>query len=195
MPVYGDGPKKMWTEVHLGGKVWNVYRKGESLYSSPAIAAHVTGYGRRYLWYAMREVPAKHLYRVHTDSLLVDAVGLSYLAPLLNEKEPGFLKVENAGSYMKIVDVGLYTLGSKVKRSGLTDHAKPLPEGGYRDKRVDHLAGMLRRGKITPYTERKVDIKGRGGVSPAPPPPGRWLPVPLVQPGSSVQYVPRERRL
>lgn len=191
MPVYRGSCRKVWTEVHLGGKIWNVYRQGESLYSCPSIAAHVTGYGRRWLWWAMREVPEKHLYRVHTDSLLVDEVGLSYLDGLLNEKEPGLLKIETSGSYLKLVDVGLYTIGNKVKSSGLSRYAQPLPGGGYRDRQIDHITGMLARGKFTDYTERVIETRQGARVSSAPPPPGRWLPLMLVEGTGTFRSVPR----
>src|SRR5262249_11479721 len=87
---------------HIAGLILSREPSGESRYSHPAIAAHVTAYGRVLLWELLESAGIQHVHYMDTDSLHVTRQGLENLAPYLSPTELGKLKIE------KKVDTAVY---------------------------------------------------------------------------------------
>lgn len=79
---------------HIAGLILSRSQSGESQYSHPAIAAHVSAYARMMLWDLLQIASPDHTYYMDTDSLHVDAQGLARLKPFLHETRLGALKLE-----------------------------------------------------------------------------------------------------
>lgn len=74
------------------GQLWHRLEDGEAFESLPAIAAHVTAYGRERLW-ALRELAgAEHVFYCDTDSLYTDEEGAANLVAEVDPVALGKLK-------------------------------------------------------------------------------------------------------
>lgn len=94
------GKRYRWR--YVGGKILVRGQSGESRYSHPAIAAHVTAYARCLLWSLMEQAGIENVHYTDTDSLHVNAAGLARLADKIDASRLGALKVE------KTIDTAIY---------------------------------------------------------------------------------------
>lgn len=108
------------------GKVLVHAREGETDNSMPAVAAHVTAYGRMYLWSLMQVAGIDHVYYVDTDSLLVDTVGYLRLRKYEDDTRLGMLKLQQAAETAEIRGAKDYTIGDKTKTKGLRKGAREV---------------------------------------------------------------------
>lgn len=183
-----DLSARKWTEIdaetgtiinwrQFGGLVQRQERNAESRDSHPAIAAHVTAYARMLLHDDITLAGEGNCLYVDTDSLLVTDEGYKNLAPQLDDKSLGMLKLELTCTDIVIHGPKDYRFGDKVRTKGV--RSKAVWVGGdelYQDKWTS-LKGLLATGHITaPQTStrgktlRRIYKKGivgaTGAVSP-----------------------------
>jgi len=151
-----SGSRDLHPALVMGSVVWYMRERGESRHSFPAIAAHVTAWGRRTLWEYMETAGLDHVYYCDTDSLLVDSIGRRRLADDIDPDRLGALKVETEADGGEIRSLKDYTFGDKHKTKGLTRNAVELDEGLYRDLHWPKLMGMLEQGRLAGYQNRIV---------------------------------------
>jgi len=158
---------KLWTEIHAQTLVITRYRRfggliqrremsAESNQSCPAIAAHITAYGRMVLWALMRQVTAAHYFYCDTDALLVDAQGLKAVRDLIDDTKLGFLKI--AGSYNQVVINGCkdYVLDGKRTLKGVRESAQTADGVTYHQEQWDSFRGQLRHGTVNCPVTRTI---------------------------------------
>lgn len=94
-----------WTEIDaetgkvyrmraLGGVLLVESQEGEAPYSHPAIAAHVTAWGRLRHWELLEAAGRDNVHYYDTDSVLVNDRGLERLSERIGQGELGSLKLE-----------------------------------------------------------------------------------------------------
>ena len=149
--IYADEPGLHHIR-YLMGQCFERVRTGESFDSFPAIAAHVTAYGRMLLWRLMEKAGAGNYFYCDTDSLIVNNKGLKHLMSELSDTGLGKLKVVETMNHMVIYGLKDYETGQKVVTKGIRKNAEKLSPGVYQQERWPSLQGMLRSGKSEVYT-------------------------------------------
>lgn len=132
-PATDSDPVEWWEQLEDGGPVWKhrirlgmiqrLEKDDESRDSFPAIAAHVTAYGRMHLWELMQIAGAGHVYYSDTDSLIVDrqgyeAVGAGRMGPGL-----GALKLERSTDSATFYGPKDYNFGDIERHKGIRRNA------------------------------------------------------------------------
>lgn len=118
----------------------------ESRESHPAIAAHITSYGRMVLWALMRKIPPKHNFYCDTDSILVTPEGFEHIKDAVSDVALGGLKI--VGKFTDGVIYGCkdYVLGGIRTCKGIRDQAVESQPGSYRQQKWVGFRGALRNG-------------------------------------------------
>jgi hypothetical protein len=148
-----------WTEIDMTthrvesyrrvlGQVQILRHEPESLYSHPAIAAHVTANARLYLWSLIRKAGSKHVYYSDTDSLLVDDVGADNLRTLVHPTRLGKLKREGVYDSIDIRGAKDYRFGARSKTKGIRKGATLVAPDTYEQEKWSGLRGALRSGVL-----------------------------------------------
>ena len=153
--IYADRPG-MHTVRYLMGQCFELTRFGESFDSFPAIAAHVTAYGRMVLWRLMEKVGKGNYFYCDTDSLIVNATGLHNIRSEMSDTELGKLKVVETMNRMAIYGLKDYETGQKVVTKGIRSNAEKLADGVFRQDKWPSIQGMLRSRKGDVYTVEKT---------------------------------------
>ena len=134
-------------------------RSGETDNSFPAIAAHVTSYGRVMLLDLIEQAGDGHAYYCDTDSLMVDAVGLENLRADIDPKMLGALKVESAGKRVTLWGPKDYRVGDKEKHKGIRPTALKVGDSTWEQAKFtswDYHLSQGQDGFITVETARKT---------------------------------------
>jgi hypothetical protein len=137
----------------------------ESRESHPAIAAHITAYGRMVLWTLMRKIPPKHYFYCDTDSLLVSEDGLEHVKESISDIVLGGLKL--VGKYSQGVIYGCkdYVLDGVRTCKGIRQQAVEIETNTYRQEKWVGFRSALRKGwldgprtlQITKTLRRRYD--------------------------------------
>ncbi len=123
-----------WSEISADSGLLTRYRKfggivqeqqgdAEGRDSMPAIAAHVTGYARAYLWSLITQAGRDHVLYCDTDSLLVDDIGLARLDSARDEESLGTLGYEGNTARARLWGCKDYDLGFKTRHKGVRKSA------------------------------------------------------------------------
>lgn len=183
-------PNEMYTETeidlvtntryrnrHIGGVILSRSAGGESRYSFPAIAAHVTAYARMLLWKYMLIAGLENIYYMDTDSLHVNLEGYLRLAKYLSETELGKLKLEKSPSIAVYYGAKDYELDGRRILKGVSAKAVQTSFGVFDQMQwasikgsmiVDHSGGPLVR-RVTKRhsrTYKKGTVSEAGLISP-----------------------------
>ena len=153
--IYADKPHAHSLR-YIMGQCFELTRYDESYDSFPAIAAHVTAYGRLVLWRLMSLAGSGNYFYCDTDSLIVNATGLKRLRSEMSDTALGKLKVVETMQRMAIYGLKDYETGQKVVTKGIRSNAEKLSEGVYKQDRWPSIQGMLRSGKSEVYTVEKT---------------------------------------
>ena len=155
----------------IGNLVQRLEKRSESMYSCPAIAAHVTAYARRYLWSLICIAGIEHVDYCDTDSLLVDEVGYLNLKPLIKANKLGALSVDLECDTGEIRCPKDYTFGTKFKVKGARKTALWLNESTLEQEQWSSMKRHLMTGDtggpiVTTITKtmRRVYNKGIVGA-------------------------------
>ncbi len=130
--------------VVLFGKVYHRISEGEGVESIPAIAAHVTAYGRKHLWQLMEKAGLEHVVYVDTDSLFVDEVGFRRLQGDVDASMLGKLKLEGETDHLVLHGLKDYEFGEETKIKGVRKSARALGASVYIQDQFAGYSTMLR---------------------------------------------------
>ncbi len=159
------------------GECFRCVSKGEAFDSFPAIAAHVTAYGRMVLWGLMEKAGKGNYYYCDTDSLIVNSKGLRRLRSELSDVELGKLKVVEKTDTLIIHGLKDYVTDSKTVTKGIRKNAERLTDDSFAQDKWPSIQGLLRSGSGSVYiVERQVKhlsriyekgkVESNGSVSP-----------------------------
>ena len=151
-----NNPRKIIKQRYLLGQLFELKSYGESFDSFPAIAAHVTSFGRMYLWKLMGIAGVGNYFYCDTDSLIVNEVGRWNLASLENDIEIGYLKCQETFSKLIIRGLKDYTTGAKNVIKGIRKNALALSPTTYRQQSWPTFKGLLKSGDANTYTVKNV---------------------------------------
>ena len=132
----------------FGGVIQELTPQGESYNSHPAIASHVTAYGRMELWRLVTLAGLANVYYVDTDSLTVNKRGLDNFPQGYVGSDLGALKIEAHFRKLTIHGAKDYVFGSKTRIKGIRSKAIQLEPGVYRQDRFSKFKTMLRAGDL-----------------------------------------------
>jgi len=120
----------------------------EADHSFPAIAAHVTAYGRILLQRMIDYLGRQHVYYCDTDSLLIDQHAYDRVKSKLSPTVLGCWSLD--GEYDKITINGLkdYQFGEKVKIKGINKKAVKICEDLYDQMQFSSLKSAINRGHL-----------------------------------------------
>ena len=154
--IFYTNPRKIRRLRYLLGEVFELKGYSESFDSFPAIAAHVTAYGRIYLWQLMQIAGEGNYFYCDTDSLIVNEKGLCQLTPLLHEQEIGKLKIVDSSCMVQLRGLKDYTFATKNVTKGVRKNAQLIGVGIYEQQRWPTFRGLLRSGDMNAYTVTSV---------------------------------------
>ncbi len=142
--------------VTLGGQI--IYREysGESYNSFPAIASHVTGNARLFLYSLIEKAGKENVYYCDTDSLWVNTEGLENLTTLLDDTELGKLKIEKEASELIINAPKDYSYDGLVRLKGIKSNSTKISESVYEQEQWPKIPGQIRKGDINNYVIKTV---------------------------------------
>ena len=154
--IDADKPGKK-TLRWIMGECFECVGKGESFDSFPAIAAHVTAYGRMHLWSLMQKAGNGNYFYCDTDSLIVNTKGLKRLKQEMSETELGKLKVVEVTNKLIVHGLKDYETDSKTVTKGIRKTAEKLTDDSFAQDKWPSIQGMLRSGRVDKYiVERQV---------------------------------------
>ena len=141
---------------YLLGQVFMLSGVGECFDSFPAIAAHVTGYARLYLWSLMQQAGWGNYFYCDTDSLIVNEVGLCNLQNKIGQSLLGGLKIDRRGSRVLLRGLKDYSFGAKTVIKGVRKNAVQVSAGVYTQEKWPSFRGLLRSGSPEVYIVETV---------------------------------------
>ncbi|GAH91441.1 unnamed protein product [marine sediment metagenome] len=170
--VFNMNGKRVTKLRYLLGQLFSMTNVGECFDSFPAIAAHVTGYARMYLWQLMQEAGWGNYFYCDTDSLIVNEVGKCRLQKRIEKSLLGGLKIDNVGSTVLLRGLKDYSFGAKVVIKGVRKNAVFVTDGVYRQEKWPSFRGLLRSGKPEDYvvetvTKHLIRNYTKGDVTPS----------------------------
>lgn len=137
---------------YLLGEIFEMKGYGECFDSFPAIAAHVTAFGRMYLYKLMKIAGKGNYFYCDTDSLIINERGLKCLQSLINPTKLGSLKIEAEYTHLEIRGLKDYSLPFKTVIKGVRRNAEQIANGVYKQEQWSTLKGILRSGNANEYT-------------------------------------------
>lgn len=140
----------------FGGIIQQRVESEESSQSLPAIAASITANARVVLWQMMCEAGRENVYYVDTDSLLVNAAGLSKLESYIQPDTLGGLRLEGTFGNINIRASKDYVFGERTRLKGIPANSVVLNDGDYIATHAQSLAAMFRGGDMSKATDRRV---------------------------------------
>jgi hypothetical protein len=153
---YDATDRHPFTIYRGGGTIIQQNRCGEGFNSFVAIAAHVTAYGRMYLWNLICRAGKRNVYYVDTDSLIVNRAGYDALAPLVNPERLGYLKVEATATTLEIRSPKDYLFGQHLVRKGVPVEAEEVDTDTYSFETWPSMNSQLAAGHTDTYYNRNV---------------------------------------
>ncbi len=111
--------------------------------SAPAIAAHVTDYGRMLLWRAMEAVGAENVLYTDTDSLIIPTSAVARLGDMVHPTRLGAWKVEETSTHLEIRGAKDYSFGCEVRRKGIRKDAVLDRQGGFTQSMFPGLYSLM----------------------------------------------------
>jgi len=156
------------TYTYVAGNIIESVEEGESTYSFPAIAAHVTAYARMYLWSLFEKAGRQNVYYTDTDSLFVNQAGFDRLRDLVDPGELGALKVEAIVRELVIYAPKDYEADGKPTRKGVPKTAWVDEQGAWHFDQWPSLRSHVRTGErdtfVNQPTTRKLTRRIDWGV-------------------------------
>ena len=154
--IFYTEPRKIMRIRYLLGCVYELKSHTESYNSFPAISAHVTAFGRMYLWYLMKLAGHGNYFYCDTDSLIVNEQGLNSLAGAIEPTELGKLKLEETLSHLTIRGLKDYETDSKTVIKGIRKNALQIAKNTYTQESWPSFKGLLKGKDINTYTVKTV---------------------------------------
>jgi hypothetical protein len=141
-----------WTEYRAAGQVWREHETPAGPQTAVAIAAHVTAYGREYLWRVQSALGRDDVVYSDTDSVIVPG----HCASRLNEQHlaPGLgaLKAEETANELVLMGAKWYRHGTKLVQKGVRKAQRSLLPGEITQEQWQGFTAAMRSG----YSDRVV---------------------------------------
>lgn len=154
--IFYNNPRRVMRLRYLLGELFELKSYSEAFNSFPAIAAHVTAYGRMYLWFLMLIAGVGNYFYCDTDSLIVNEVGLCNLASLMNDTQLGKLKIQEKGTHLIIKGLKDYVTDAKTVIKGVRKNAVQLSKDSYEQQSWPSFKGLLKTNDVNIYTVTSV---------------------------------------
>lgn len=152
--VYGNS--KATKIQYLLGEVFILESYSESFDSFPAISAHVTAFGRLYLYKIMQIAGNGNYFYCDTDSLIVNKQGLDNLNSMLSNSELGKLKLVSAGTKLTLRGLKDYEFAGKKVVKGIRKNALQIAENVYQQEQWSSFKGLMREAQTDNYTVKTI---------------------------------------
>lgn len=136
------------------GVVQEKVKQGESRESFPAIAAHVTAYGRMLLWSLIHEAGKENVYYVDTDSITTNRDGFDSLSHHVDASRLGALKLEGEATEAAFFGAKDYVFGAEERHKGIRRNAEQLNRNTWRQQQFRSWDWHMSQGE-----EGYIDIK------------------------------------
>ena len=136
---------------YLLGELFELTKFSEAFNSFPAISAHVTAYGRLYLWHLMKVCGYGNYLYCDTDSLIVNETGYNNLVPYLNDTELGKLKLEYTTERLTIYGLKDYVTDTKTCIKGIRKNAVKIKDCVYTQQQWPTFKGLLKSKDANTY--------------------------------------------
>lgn len=150
--TYIDKEENEYTCIRILGKVIGFRQLDEPATNSfPALAIHVTDYGRMMLFNLMLKAGLENVFYVDTDSLFVNDQGLKNLYDEIG-KEIGKLKLERSVSWIKINGLKDYEFEGVRKIKGISYKAKKISDDVYIQQEFPSIKSVIKLG-MSKYIE------------------------------------------
>lgn len=141
----------------INGQSFITYKTGESRYSFPAIASHVTAYGRMMLYDLITRAGQMNCFYCDTDSVIVNEIGYKRLEHLMDDIVIGQLALEARSREVRINAPKDYVFGELIKRKGIKKDAKEVANGVFRQEQWSRFSGLAKNGTLSDYTTKTVN--------------------------------------
>ena len=141
---------------YLLGEIFELTGYEESFNSFPAIAAHVSAFGRLYLWELMKMAGQGNYFYCDTDSLIVNEAGLENLQNITDEVSLGGLKIVESMNTLTIRGLKDYSTDTKTVIKGIRKNAVQVRDGVYEQEQWPSFKGLLRSSETDTYTVKKI---------------------------------------
>ncbi len=162
-----DLEPRVWIELDYESGKWSKMRQfagqihrlevgGESWWSHPAIAAHVTAYARMHLWSIIKAAGRAHVAYCDTDSVLVDTRGAAKLKGRRLGDALGKLQVEGVYTDVQLWGPKDYRMGDKERHKGVRPTATWTGPNTIEQEMWSSLKGLVRDGDISAPRVRRV---------------------------------------
>ncbi len=169
-----DRPRKIRWRL---GQMQALDHEGESENSFPAIAAHVTAYGRLLMWDLIMKAGKENAYYMDTDSLVVNRQGFDNLSSEIDPTELGKLAIEATADTASFYGPKDYHFGQTERHKGIRKTAKRLAENRWQQEKFATWDYLVSKGNdgyipISSVTKtlhrvyRKGDVTRSGVVQP-----------------------------
>jgi len=154
--IFYTNPRKVMRIRYLLGEIFELKSYSESFNSFPAIAAHVTSYGRMYLWKLIQLAGFGNYFYCDTDSLIVNDKGLTNLYSMINDTELGMLKLEETLTRLNIRGLKDYETDTKTVIKGIRKNAVSLGNGTYKQEQWPTFKSILKSDDVNTYRVKHV---------------------------------------
>jgi len=142
--------------VHIAGRAYEIRPGGFSYHAFPAIASHVTAYGRIRIYRLIRLAGRENVYHIDTDGLIVNSLGYERLKQLIDPEKLGFLKIEEVCEWIEVKAPKHYLTPTVLKTKGIRSNALELCFDMYQQDHFASLNTMLMRGDISAVHVDKI---------------------------------------
>lgn len=158
--IDGESDRKC-TDLCFGGVIIRQESGGESYDSFAAIPAHVSAYGRLYMWSLIELAGRGNVYYMDTDSLLVSEEGKRNLEGMIHPLALGYLKVEGTATEVEIRAKKDYRFGNLRTVKGVKADAVRLAPALYEQWHFSTLRYAFAEGSLDGVKVSKVKKKLR----------------------------------
>lgn len=120
---YDDTIDRFYQHIMWYGNLYEEYKEGETLYSSPAIAGSITAYARSYLYDTLLKIGKDNVYYMDTDSYIINQQGYDNINQDLHQTKLGLLSLEDRAQHVTIYGNKDYIFGETVRHKGIPKNA------------------------------------------------------------------------
>jgi hypothetical protein len=148
----------VYKELKLGYKR-QVYQEaaGDAYNSFVAIAAHVTGLARMYLWKLIKLAGDKNVYYCDTDSIFCNHKGFTNLSKYINNNELGMLGVKGKSYDTTIFCPKDYIFNNEATTKGVKKGSSQNKDGSFSLLVFPSFRSDMKSGLDKPYRIRKIN--------------------------------------
>lgn len=156
--VYDADTNIVYKELRLGFQRRVFQEAAASGYNSfPAIASHVTGLARMYLWKLIKKAGDRNVFYCDTDSLFVSEQGYQNLSKYIDEDKLGKLGLKDKSFDTTIYCPKDYIFNEKATIKGVKKASRQNEDGSFSILVFPSFRSDMKAGLRQPYKIRKVN--------------------------------------